>query len=94
MTARVTPRMREFLEWARDRGSFVTWPYEWSVMCRKASEAGYLEECGSEHGAFGFRLFRLSVAGVVALINPPDRTGGAGPAAEDAISPRCSAGSG
>lgn len=62
-----TRRMLEFLEWADAAGIHRTWPSEWSIMHRKARDAGYLERCRShghdERSGFGLSAWRLSNGG-------------------------------
>lgn len=69
VTVSPTKRMRQFLKWARDAGIHRTWPIEWSVMHRKALNAGYIERCreADERNPIGFAAWRISEAGRAAL---------------------------
>lgn len=68
-TEKPTPRMLEFLDWAYEAAFHQTWPTQWSIMHRKARDAGYLERCRShdQRGvSLGLVVWRLSDKGEVA----------------------------
>ena len=66
-TLKPTKRMREFLEWAQVAGTHRIWPAEWSVMHRRARDAGFIERCRDDPKAVGLYAWRLSSAGTEAL---------------------------
>ena len=56
--------MIEFLRWMLEQGKVSVWPFEWSVMHKKARTQGFIEEAGSEPGRrIPFTMYQLSEKG-------------------------------
>lgn len=62
----LTPAKRKFLEWARDNSPFSGWTVSRATF-KRCEEAGWIERCGREPGAFGLTRYTITASGLTAL---------------------------